>query len=67
MSNSMTPFARYRAGYNDGYECKKIRMPDDIDYMRGYREGKDDDSVGMPDKFEPNKDEETMWKTWGDQ
>lgn len=47
----MTPFAKYQAGYNDGYEGKNIRMPDDIDYMRGYGEGKEDDRIGAPDKF----------------
>ena len=48
----LSPFARYRQGYIDGYTCEEgPRMPHCTDYMTGWREGRFDDSTGMDNKF----------------
>lgn len=52
----MTPFARYRTGYIDGYTGLDIRLPHDGDYMAGFEEGKTDDRMGIDSKYDLEED-----------
>ena len=47
----VSPFTRYRLGYEDGYLGKDKAFPGDNDYMMGFEQGKEDDQGDLPQKF----------------
>jgi hypothetical protein len=53
LSKNETQFARYREGYEDGYEGRTCRtdLLQDSNYIRGYAEGTEDDRLGVPCRF----------------
>ena len=48
----LSPFAKYRLGYLDGYTGLDRRLPHDRDYSSGFDEGKTDDTMGMNSKYD---------------
>jgi hypothetical protein len=48
----MSPFARYRMGYLDGYTGIDTRVPQDAVYTNGFEEGACDDRMGMKSKYD---------------
>ena len=49
-------FARYKQGYEDGYEGFIMALPESDDYRLGYEVGKEDDQLGLPNRFENEPD-----------